>query len=147
MQLGSLLVAAVLAACSPVRVDQGNLKQEFDAVGVSRVILRSASADAALAEPAAGTGPIAITGRATGGAAGYHPADPAWRETPAAEWGLGFAAKRFGTTLVISSRNEIGYIHHHYTIADIVLRLPPAVVLVRQARTLSGSGEADLAPP
>lgn len=147
MQLGLLLAAAPLAACSPARTRDGRIEQEFDAAGVSSVILRAAAAETASAGPTSGLGSIVITGQPTGGAEGYHPADAAWRETPAAEWGLRFEARRFGATLVISSKNEIDYIHHHYTIADISLRFPAGVALVRQPRTLSGSGEADLAPP
>ncbi len=117
-------------------VGEGRLSRSYDSSGITRVILRAAAADTAKAEPIPRGWPDhRFTGRATGGAEGYHPADPKWRETPAAEWGLDFVASRFGATLVISSKNEIGYIHHHYVIADIVLQLPPSVELVRQART------------
>ncbi len=109
--------------------------------------MRAAAAETAKAKLISEGVPITVTGRAMGGAEGYHSADPKWRETPASEWGLDFVTSRFGATLVISSRNEIGYIHHHYVIADIVLQLPASVELVRQARNLSGSGEPDLTPP
>ena len=142
-----LAAACVLAACVPVGVSEGRLSRSYDSPGVTRVILRAAAADTAKAELLRAGVPITVSGRATGGAEGYHSADPKWRETPAADWGLDFVASRFGATLVISSKNEIGYIHHHYVIADIVLQLPASVELVRQARNLSGSGEPDLTRP
>ena len=147
LRLGLLFAASLLTGCHAAQGDQSGPRRSFGAVGITRVILRAAAADAAVAEPTAGTGSITIAGRAIGGAEGYHPADPTWRETPASEWGLDFVAKRFGITLVISSKNEIDHIHHHYMIADIAVQLPLFVILVRQARILSGSGEADLAPP
>ena len=142
-----LAVACVLAACVPASVGEGRPSRSYDSLGITRIILRAAAADTAKADFIGAGMPITVSGRATGGAEGYHPADPKWRETPAAEWGLDFVASRFGATLVISSKNEIGYIHHHYVIADIVLQLPTSVELVRQARNLSGSGEPDLTPP
>ena len=143
----ALLAATLLAACAGAGQDRDQLTRRFDAAGLTRVVLRAAAAEAATVHVVPGTGVLTVSGRATGGAAGYHPADPRWRETPAADWGLDFVAKRFGRTLVISTANEIGYIHHHYTIADVALRLPPSVELVRQVRPPSGSGEADLTPP
>ena len=142
-----LAVACVLAACVPAAVGEGRLSGSYGSPGVTRVILRAAAADTTNAELTRAGVPITVSGRATGGAEGYHPADPKWRETSVAEWGLDFVASRFGATLIISSKNEFGYIHHHYVIDDIVLQLPPSVELVRQARTLSGSGEPDLMPP
>ena len=141
------LAAALLVACAASGQDRDRLTRRFDAAGITRVVLRAAAAEAATVDVAPGTGVVTVSGRATGGAEGYHPADPRWRETPAAEWGLDFVARRFGPTLVISTANEIGYIHHHYAIADIGLRLPPSVELVRQVRVLTGDGKADLAPP
>ncbi len=142
-----LLVTTLLAACSVTEKDRGRLTRSFDAAGITRVVLRAASADAATIGVQPGTEIVTVSGQAAGGAEGYHPADPRWRETAAADWGLDFAAKRFGPTLVISTRNEISYIHHHYVIAGIGLQLPPSVELVRQTRILTGSGEADLTQP
>ena len=141
------LAAALLVACAAPEQDRDRLTRRFDAAGITRVVLRAAAADTATVDLVPGTGVVTVSGRATGGAEGYHPADPRWRETPAAEWGLDFVARRFGSTLVISTANEIGYIHHHYAVAGIGLRLPPSVELVRQTRVLTGDGKADLAPP
>ncbi len=143
----ALLVTALLAACTAAEKDGGRLTRSFDAAGVTRVMLRAASADGSTIDVVSGTHVVTVSGKATGGAEGYHPADPRWRETAAADWGLDFAAKRFGSTLVISTRNEIGYIDHHYVIAAIGVRLPPSIELVKQVRILSGNGEADFAPP
>ncbi len=147
LHLLCLPAIGLLAACVPSQAVQGRLSRSYDSAGITRLVLRAAAADAAAIEPVAGGGPITITGQATGGAKGYHSADPNWQETPADEWGLDFVALRSGATLVISSKNEIGYIHHRYAIAGIVLQLPPSVSVVRQVRTLSGSGEPDLAVP
>ena len=141
------LAAALLVACAAPRQDRDRLTRRFDAADITRVVLRAAAADTATVDVVSGTSVVTLSGRATGGAEGYHPADPRWRETPAAEWGLDFVAKRFGSTLVISTANEIGYIHHRYAVAGIGLRLPPSVELVRQVRVLTGDGKADLAPP
>ena len=143
----ALLAPGLLAACAAAAPEPGRVTGSFDATGITRVVLRAAMADDAVVDVTAVAGKVTVSGQAAGGAEGYHPADPRWRETPAAEWGLGFAAKRFGPTLVISTRNEISFIHHHYAITGIRLRVPPSVELSRQRRVLNGSGEADLAPP
>ena len=143
----ALLVTALLAASTAAEKDGDRLTRSFDAAGVTRIVLRAASADASTVDVVSGTHVVTVSGQATGGAEGYHPADPRWRETTAADWGLDFAAKRSGSTLVISTKNEIGYIHHHYVIAAIGVRLPPSIELIKQMRVLSGSGETDLAPP
>ncbi len=142
VRTGTLVAALALTGCTAPAPPRA----VFDAAGVTRVVLRAAAADAALAEPGA-PDRVEVAGTPTGGAAGYHPADPAWRETPAEAWGLGFVARRFGPVLVVSTRNEIAFIHHHYTLAAIRLRLPPGTALVRQPRTLSGDGQPDLSPP
>ncbi len=142
----ALLTVILVGACSQAGRAPARVVQAFDAAGITKVVLRASAADAATTEPAS-NGTVTVSGRPIGGAEGYHPADPKWRETPAAEWGLDFVGQRFGATLVISTKNEIGFIHHHYTIADIDLKLPASVTLVRQVRTLSGDGAADLAPP
>jgi hypothetical protein len=87
---------------------------------------------------------ILVSGTPSGGAPGYHPADPNWRETSASEWGLDFRGKAFGTTLVISTFNEIQYIHHSYYLENLVITVPPGVEVTREARQLSGEGAPDL---
>ena len=144
-----LAIACVLAACVPAGV---MVKAAYSGAmtppGVTRVILRAAAArngprqnsSARVCRSPFQAGPRverrAIIPRTRNGER-HRPAD----------WGLDFVASRFGATLVISSKNEVGYIHHHYVIADIVLQLPASVELVRRARNLSGSGEPDLTPP
>ncbi|MFI5119276.1 MAG: hypothetical protein ACHQM4_02635 [Thermoanaerobaculia bacterium] len=90
---------------------------------------------------------IKVSGIPTGGAAGYHPSDPNWKETSPAEWGLEFVAQRFGATLVISTKNEVQYIHHHYTLEHIHIEIPSDITIVREPRVLGGDGAPDLKPP
>lgn len=124
---------------------------EFEAQGIKRVILRAgeaAEATATVSEVTTATPVIKISARPAGGAAGYHPADPHWRETPAAAWGMDFAASRFGNTLVISTKNEISYIHHQYRLKDIHIILPfKSLRFIRQSRQLNGDGAPDLSRP
>ena len=93
---------------------------------------------------------MSISGVPDGGAKGYHPSDPNWKETPANKWGLKFAAKRFGEVLVVSSVGEIWYIHHYYYIRDLTINLPSQITLVKQTRELNGDdgdGKPDLLKP
>src|SRR5215471_13609416 len=124
--LGSLVVLYFLAINL---IPEGRISRTFAASGISRVILRASEAQAATLEQTETSPPsITISGKCEGGAKGYHSPDANWRETPAANWGLDFVSKQFGSTLVISSENEIGYIHHHYTLAQIHLGLPKGVL-------------------
>ena len=93
----ALLVTALLAACAAAEKDGCRLTRSFDAAGVTRVVLRAASADGSAIDVVSGTHVVTVSGQATGGAEGYHPADPRWREMAAADWGLDFTAKRFGS--------------------------------------------------
>src|SRR5262245_54662556 len=84
--------------------------KSFPARGVKTVVFRAEAAERAGVVTVPGSRAITVSGVPEGGAAGYHPADPNWRETPASQWGLDFRAKAFGPTLVISSAAEISYI-------------------------------------
>jgi hypothetical protein len=126
----------------PARIDRS-----FPADGVKRVILRAAMADAAEASAVAVAEAVEVSGLPSGGARGYHSPDPTWRETPAANWGLDFVSAQFGEVLVISTKNEIHYIHHTYFLESIVLRVPAGVEVVRDERKLTGDGAPDLREP
>jgi len=124
------------------------ISRTFPASGISRVILRASEAQAATLKQTETRPPsVTISGKCEGGAKGYQSPDPNWRETPAEKWGLDFVAKQFGPTLVVSSKNEIGYIHHHYALEQIHLELPKGVLLVREPRELTGDGTANLSSP
>ena len=140
-------LAAALACCPAAASD---LVQEFrfSSDGVSKVVVRAANATAATvsaSEPAMGS--IVIYAKASGGAAGYHSPDPNWKETPASGWGLAFVSQRFGPVLVISSKNEIQYIHHRYSLTEIKIQVPAGVAVVTEKREPSGDGTPDLAAP
>jgi hypothetical protein len=124
----------------------GRVVKAFPAQGVSRVVFRAAMAREARTTLAKGDS-IVVSGTPQGGAPGYHPSDPKWRETSASEWGLDFKGKTFGKTFVISTFNEIHYIHHSYYLDELVISVPSGVEVIREARELSGDGAADLREP
>ena len=125
----------------------GRVVRTFDATGVKRVVLRAGDAERAEVTSVSGGRAITVSGIAEGGAAGYHPVDPNWRETPASRWGLDFKARSFGPTLVVSTENEIRYIHHDYHLGSLTVSVPQGVEVVKENRELTGEGAPDLAPP
>ena len=140
----SLTLLALAACAAPVPEP---IARSFPAEGVTTVIVRAAGVDGATITSNAAPGAVEISGLPAGGARGYHPPKRGWRETPAGRWGLDFVARRYGNVLVISSKNEIRYIHHHYALEELRLRVPPGVEVLRQPRQLSESGDPDLSPP
>jgi hypothetical protein len=142
-----VLVAAAGSVCwlvyakptAPVRISRS-----FPAPGVRKVILRAwaGKSTQVVVEPAAAT--VEVSGFAAGGAEGYHSPNPFWRETPAAQWGLDFVSARHGKVLVISTKNEIEYIHHHYVLESVTLRVPAGIEVVCERRDLTGDGAPDL---
>ena len=138
----------ILSACATTPPQPKPILREFDAHRISRVILRASAADTATAASGIRDAPfVPISGIPSGGAGGYHSPDPNWRETPASQWGLDFVSRHFGSTLVISTKNEIGYIHHRYTLQRIHVMLPHPVRLIREVRKLTGDGAPDLSAP
>ena len=122
------------------------ISRSFPAAGIGTVILRAANAEQAKVGTSK-TATVIVSGVPEGGAKGYHPADPNWKETPPEEWGLDFKSKRHGNSLVISTQNEMAYIHHHYDLCDIEIAVPAGVTIAKETRQLSEQGGPDLAPP
>jgi hypothetical protein len=120
------------------------LRRSFPAAGITRLVLRAEEADKATVETGAPGSAIEVSGIPAGGAAGYHSPDPKWRETSAAEWGLDLVPVQRGPILVVSTKNEMRYIHHHYAFASLAVRVPPGVEVVKEPRTLTGDGAPDL---
>jgi hypothetical protein len=120
------------------------VRRSFPAAGITKVVLRAAAADTALVTRVAGLTTIDMAGTPTGGAPGYHPSDPKWRETPAAEWGLDFVSERHGGVLIVSTRNEVRYLHHHYAFEALTVRVPIGVGVVTERRELTDKGAPDL---
>jgi hypothetical protein len=85
----------------PAAGGSGRITRSFPTAGIDTIILRALAAEKAkvVTEPRGRA--ITVSGIPQGGAVGYHPADPNWRETPAAQWGLDFHARPYGSTLVI----------------------------------------------
>lgn len=125
----------------------GRMGRSYPARGIEAVVLRAEGAEQAKVRTIPGRGVITVTGRTAGDARGYHAADPNWKETPAALWGLDFAAKSYGPTLVISSVSEIRYIHHDYHIEDIEIEVPPGIAVIKEKRELKGESPPDLSEP
>jgi hypothetical protein len=136
------LVWVFFAKPSSVRVSQS-----FPVEGVRKVILRAAAANTADVIPDSALDAVYISGMTVGGSRGYHPGNPFWRETPPADWGLDFVSIQFGDVLIISTKNEISYIHHHYILNSLELRVPEGIEVVRESRTLNGDGQPDLKEP
>lgn len=123
------------------------LIRSFPDHGIELIYLRAESSEQATVRTVPGRRIITVSGVPEGNARGYHPVDPNWKETPASEWGLDFVAQRYGSALVISSRNEIRYIHHDYHVADMVIEVPSGVQVIRESRQPTGEGNPDLSKP
>ena len=141
MVLGIGLVAASLSdAADPVC-------QSFDASGFKTVVVRGFRAPAANTSRTAPGDAIRLCATPKGRAGAYHSRDRNWRETPPEEWGLAFVAKPFGELLLISSKNEIDYVHHLYYLDEIIIELPEALRLRLEGKRLNGNGAPDLSEP
>jgi hypothetical protein len=122
--------------------------REFNARRVTRVVLRANAADSASASTVIRDAPfLTVSGVPVRDAGDYHSPHLNRREKPASARGLDFVARRFGNTLVISSKNEIGQFRHRYTLEHILVMTPHPVDFVREVRKLTGDGAPDLSPP
>lgn len=140
-----LIVLFVAAGC--VTHSAKRVTRAFPANGITKVIVRAAEVESATITTDSPPRTIEISGLPTGGARGYHPSDPNWRETPAESWGFDFVAQRHGNVLAISTKSEIDYIHHHYVTTELRVLVSAGVEVIRQPREHSGSGEPDLSEP
>ena len=53
-------------------------------------------------------------------------------------------SERRGTALIVSTKNEMRYLHHYYAFKSLTVRVPTGVLVVPEARTLTGDGAPDL---
>jgi len=120
--------------------------QEFNISEIDKVVLRAEKANEVAIKNQDGQS-LKICGIPSGGAEGYHSPDPDWKETYAEDWGLDFKAKRYDSTLVISTYNEIMYIHHYYYLKNILITAPENIKIKKVKRILNGNGDADLSKP
>ena len=146
-KLRAMFAAIILCASVCAFAKQIPISQEFEADQITKVIIRAGSITDGTVVKQSKSPTIKISAIPSGGTKGYHPADKNWKETPAKEWGLAFEAKKFGTILVISSKNEIAYIHHHYWLANVEIEVPSGVQVILSPREVSGKGEPDLSEP
>lgn len=120
--------------------------KSFSPTGIKVVILRASETDNASVTTGT-TQQIEVSGLPVGGAEGYHSPAPFWRPTPAKDWGLDFVSKRYGDKLVISTTHEILYIHHHYALKDLNIRVPDGIQVIKEERNLNGDPAPNLTPP
>jgi len=147
MKRHAMCLAALMSLSAAALAEQPDrISRSFPLQPGDRVILRAAAADQATIVVRPGDH-VTLYGTPTGGAPGYHSSDPNWKETPAAEWGLDFVAERHGPVVVISTKNEIAFIHHYYALRDIAVEIPAEIELVRENRKLNGNGAPDLQSP
>lgn len=147
-----LWVSLALMGCvSPVDVtpkaeqpSDSRLMWRFPAEGISKLVLRTEQAAQAEIAFDRLSPDVVVTAVPSGGVVGYHSPDPGWKETHPADWGLELTGRRFGPRLVISSKNEIRFIHHHYYLEKIHIRMPSGVDVDLQTRELTGDGGPDL---
>ncbi len=146
MRAPLLLLALLATAHATSTPSPRAVSHEFPLDGISKIVLRAAHAESAVVTRTEAK-VARVRGVAFGTTSGYHPPDPNWKETPPEKWGLDFVAQRHGSTLVISTRKEIEFIHHHYTLMDISLEVPAEIEVVRVQRKLSGDWTPDLSEP
>jgi hypothetical protein len=130
----------------PPATADSRVTRSFPAGGIGTVVLRAELAEKAAVKVNPGAEAVTVSGIPEGDAVGYHPPQPGWKQTPPEEWGLDFAARLYGGTLVVSTVNEIEFIHHYYHLCDIEIGVPETVKVIRQKRKLSGSRQSDLTP-
>jgi hypothetical protein len=138
--------ATAEATAAAAQKDAPTVSRSFPAAGIKTVVVRAADAARATIQHT-DHDRIQISGTMRGGAPGYHSPDPNWRETPASEWGLDFVGKQFGDVLILSTKNEIAFVHHSYDLHSIVVSVPAGVQVVQVPRELTGNGAPDLSPP
>lgn len=140
------MTAIFFGACA-TKLPPGTIRQEFASTGITEILLRGCNADAASIREKGQDTPIVIKGMPMGGAAKSQTLDTMWRGSSAMQWGLDFTSRRHGTTLVISTANEISYAQHRYVIENIELDVPRSVKVVSETRSLSDNGSPNLSPP
>ena len=138
--------ATAQSTSAAAQKDEPGVSRTFPATGIKTVVLRAADAARATVQRSE-RDTIEVSGKMRGGAPGYRSTDPKWRETPATEWGLDFVGQQFGDVLVLSTKNEIAFIHHSYGLHSLVVSVPASVQVVPVVRELTGNGAPDLSAP
>ena len=147
---GVLLVAAlsVSVGCSRNGKAARPVTAEFPSAGITTVVLRAqAAADAAVAVVEPGLASIKVSAMPAGAPGAITRRIRTGGKLRRRSGGWGLSRSPLAATLVISTRNEIHYIHHAYTLQGIRLEVPAGVVVVRETRVLSGDGAPDLKSP
>ena len=134
-----ILSLALLTGCqsfvdeTPARIN--DTTWTFDGSDIRHIIFRAREARSTVISSSEND-LVSISATAEGGAIGYHSPDPDWRETPAQDWGMDFVGRKFGNTLIISSRKELAFIHHDYFLYNIRIMKPSGVTISLEEREL-----------
>jgi hypothetical protein len=122
--------------------------REFNARRVTQIVLRANAADSASVSTGIPDSRfLTVSGVPVRDAGDSHSRHLNRHEKPASKRGLDFVARRFGNTLVISTKNEIGRFPHRYTLEYIHIMAPHPVHFVQEVRRLTGNGAPDLSRP
>ncbi|MBA3353934.1 MAG: hypothetical protein H0U23_16200 [Blastocatellia bacterium] len=141
------LIAALLSGCATRRYE---VMRSFDGPNISRVILRAnKAADAGEVNLPPYSPAVSIKGVPYVGTS--ERAEPLYR-SPAASSSRprpDFVARQFGSTLVISTTNEIRYPDRDYymDVVHLWISLPINIHVIREVRPLTSDGSPDLSPP
>lgn len=141
-----IVAVGLLGACASKPVP-GSIRAQYVAEGVTEVVLRASDAENVTVTNKGRDDLVTVKGMVSGGVGDYRSRDREWQASSAAQWGLDFASRQYGSTLVISTANEIAHEQYRYTIEDLEIDLPPTVRFVPQRRSLTVNGAPDLSAP
>jgi hypothetical protein len=146
----AIYIVATLMFAGCLSIHGKRITRSFPADGIAKVVLRASEAESATVTTDVRGSSIEVSGLQRGGSRGYHSSDPNWRETRASDWDFDLVAQRYGDTLVVCPKGEIHWIHTHYFLESLHLRVPAGVEVVRERRVIRESRsslEPDLSAP
>src|SRR4051794_35092065 len=99
-------VVSFFASCAS-KPEPGSIRAKFVAEGVTDVVLRASGAENVTVTNEERGNLVTLKGMVSGGVGEYRSLDEDWKASAAAQWGLDFTSRQYGSTLVISTMNEI----------------------------------------
>ena len=134
----------LVSGCSLLPNNSTQYCQDIDVSDINAIAFKAHRASLARIEKSKGN-IFRVCGLPSGGVEGYHSSDPDWKEIPADEWGLDFKSKKYNKALVISTNNELLYIHHYYYFDQLVIYSPGHISITLVNRDIvGGDGKPDL---